>query len=156
MNKYLEILKNANYSKNFIFENDVVNYIEIANFHNINFVYGISIKGWIVFEDNVLKIISFETGNFSPFLKTLEINYVEFKRAFEEEFRIKEVFPIFEILKLSFNAESCYWSNLSLDFLINIDFINNEIICFLSDQQSNKWTNQNIKQKIFKIITRSA
>ena len=139
------------------------NYFHVTDFNNLHFSYGFCKEGWIINDNEKLSLIPFGETNFISFIKLLEIPYDDLvnniQKAIEEE-KTDELYwtdliPIVGIIKTSFNIESVYWSELSLDFLLQAKFYSDELSVFLNEKAITKWGSQKLKHKIKTYFSRS-
>ena len=137
------------------------NFVKVADFNSINYIYGITNDGWLIIDNNDEYIVDFKSKSFLPFLKILEINFEEFRSSFEKSFikyfenndLLEQIFPLKKITMMVFESKSNYWSELCLNLLLKLNYEEDELLVYLKDLKKESWLNQRVKHKLFRIIS---
>lgn len=134
-------------------EGDSIKYVEVVNITDINFRYGFSDKGWVVFYDDNKTLI--KDDNYISLFKLLELPFERLneeirKNPLFENFKLDEfnvLFPLVNIVKTSINMESDYWALLSLEMLLHGKIYDDSLLSGLMTLQNQKWPSQKLKHK---------
>lgn len=140
-----------------------VKYLEIANFIDAEFTYGIIEDGWLVKKKNNQYLVDNEEENYIIFFNLLELPNdkildninVNIESLLNSNLSIFDFFPIVEITKTAISMESSYWAILCLDLLLKSKLYSLELLNYLFDKKDDKWLPQPLKHKILKYISRT-
>ncbi|WP_452600687.1 hypothetical protein [Pontimicrobium sp. MEBiC06410] len=139
-----------------------IKYLEIGNFKDISFRYGVTNDGWIIKNNNNFYLIKNNEKNYIVFFNILELPSDLIIRTVndkieelkENDLSIFDFFPIIQITETAFNMESSYWSILCLDLLLKSKLYKTELLDYLYHEKKAKWIPQPLKHKILKYISR--
>lgn len=137
-------------------------YLQITKFEDIEFSYGFCNDGWLIIDRGSIHIITSEDTNYLIFIKLFELSSSEVINKIEkgildilgEKGDIFDFFPIYEITHTAFKMESSYWCNLNLDFLLNENLFNTNLVDLLKENINKKWIHQKLQHKIKHYISK--
>lgn len=140
-------------------QKDSVKYVEVMNITDLNYKYGISNKGWVVFYNSKITLIT--DDNYITLFKLLELPFenlmdeIDRNPLFDNITKKFEVlYPIAGILRTSLSMESDYWSMLSLEKLLQGDIYDDSLVNCLIELENEKWPSQKLKHKAKSYISK--